>query len=90
MPFIFAGNSLSFEVGTKTAFEIPLGNVSHSTVAKNEVTLEFHQNDDAAVGLMEVRFHIPQDKNDESEKDIIAVSTTLSFFFLSLHDGSRS
>ncbi|XP_060070055.1 FACT complex subunit SSRP1-like [Ylistrum balloti] len=55
----FTGNSLNFEVDNKLAFEVPLNNVSHSTTSKSEVTLEFHQNDDAAVSLMELRFHIP-------------------------------
>ncbi|CAG2170060.1 unnamed protein product, partial [Oppiella nova] len=41
------------------AFEVPLLNVSHCTTAKNEVTLEFHHNDDAPNSLMEMRFHIP-------------------------------
>lgn len=55
----FTGNSMNFEVDNKLAFEVPLNNVSHSTTSKSEVTLEFHQNDDAAVSLMELRFHIP-------------------------------
>ncbi|XP_059482130.1 FACT complex subunit Ssrp1 isoform X2 [Neocloeon triangulifer] len=55
----FLGSQLSFDVGSLTAFEIPLNNVSQCTTGKNEVTLEYHQNDDAAVGLLEMRFHIP-------------------------------
>ncbi|RWS29668.1 structure-specific recognition protein-like protein [Leptotrombidium deliense] len=56
----FHGSVLSFDIDKhNTAFEVPLSNVSHCTTAKNEVTLEFHQNDDAAVSLMELRFHIP-------------------------------
>jgi len=57
----FNGSLLSFdqEKDKATCFEIPLTNVSHCTSAKNEVTLEFHQNDDAPVSLMEIRFHIP-------------------------------
>ena len=62
---LHVGNSLDFEVNNKMMFEIPLGNVSHSTKGKNEVALEFHQNDDAAVSLMELRFHIPGDKDVE-------------------------
>lgn len=61
------GNSLEFEVHNKEAFEIPLGNVSHVTTSKNEVTLEFHQNDDAAVSLVEMRYHIPTEQNTESD-----------------------
>lgn len=66
------GNSLGFKVDNSLAFEIPLVNVTNSTTAKNEVTIEFHQNDDAAVSLMEVRFHVPPDP--DSEKDPVAVS----------------
>ncbi|XP_070184989.1 LOW QUALITY PROTEIN: FACT complex subunit SSRP1-like [Littorina saxatilis] len=64
----FQGNSLNFEVDKNLVFDIPLTNVSHTTTSKNEVTLEFHQNDDAAVNLMELRFHIPTDaSNPESD-----------------------
>ncbi|XP_025423207.1 FACT complex subunit Ssrp1 [Sipha flava] len=55
----FNGSILSFDVGNLTAFEIPLNNVSQCTTGKNEVTLEFHQNDEAPVSLCEMRFHIP-------------------------------
>nr|CAG4636018.1 EOG090X02Z1 [Eubosmina coregoni]SVE69692.1 EOG090X02Z1 [Eubosmina coregoni] len=54
----FQGSTLSFDVGNHTAFEIPLSNVSQCTTGKNEVTLEFHQNDDAPVSLMEMRLYI--------------------------------
>uniref|UniRef100_A0A131XDI6 FACT complex subunit SSRP1 n=1 Tax=Hyalomma excavatum TaxID=257692 RepID=A0A131XDI6_9ACAR len=63
----FEGSVLSFDVDKNSAYEIPLTNVSHCTTAKNEVTLEFHQNDDAAVSLMELRFHIPTDPNSETD-----------------------
>ena len=54
----------------QTAFEVPLNNVSHCVTAKNEVTLEFHQNDDAAVSLYEMRFHVPVGPGNESvDKD---------------------
>ncbi|XP_075220675.1 structure specific recognition protein [Lycorma delicatula] len=55
----FNGSVLSFEIGSHPAFEIPLSNVSQCPTGKNEVTIEFHQNDDAPVGLLEMRFHIP-------------------------------
>ena len=55
----FNGNVLGFEVGKNDAFEIPLSYVNHCTSAKNEVTLEFSNNDDAPVNLSEIRFHIP-------------------------------
>ncbi|GAB6029829.1 hypothetical protein CHUAL_005538 [Chamberlinius hualienensis] len=61
----FTGSVLSFDVNNTSAFEIPLLNVSACPTAKNEVTLEFHQNDDAAVSLMELRFHIPTDSGGE-------------------------
>ncbi|XP_018014547.1 FACT complex subunit Ssrp1 [Hyalella azteca] len=55
----FEGSVLSFEVSNLTSFEIPLHNVSSCTTGKNEVTLEFHQPDEAPTNLMEMRFHIP-------------------------------
>ncbi|XP_050080271.1 FACT complex subunit Ssrp1 [Anopheles maculipalpis] len=55
----FKGAVLSFDVENKTSFEIPLNHVSQCNVGKNEVTVEFHRNDDAPVSLMEMRFHIP-------------------------------
>ncbi|XP_071790372.1 FACT complex subunit SSRP1-like isoform X1 [Asterias amurensis] len=60
----FNGSELAFEVDKKPAFHIPLGNVCHSTTAKNEVILEFHQNDDTEVSLMEMRFFIPPTESD--------------------------
>lgn len=55
----FKGSSLSFEVDEKPAFVVPLKDVSQATTGKNEVTLEFHQHDDAQICLMEMRFYIP-------------------------------
>lgn len=42
--------------------------MSHCTSAKNEVTLEFHQNDAAAVSLMELRFHLPTQSDGTDDK----------------------
>lgn len=63
----FKGAIMSFEVDNKAAFEIPLRDVSQATTGKNEVTIEFHRNDDAKVALMEMRFFVPayQDENAE-------------------------
>ncbi|XP_008482612.1 FACT complex subunit Ssrp1 [Diaphorina citri] len=55
----FIGNVLSFDVNNTTAFEIPLRDVSQCTTGKNEVTVEFHPNDEAAESLIEMRFYIP-------------------------------
>ncbi|KAI8783219.1 FACT complex subunit SSRP1 [Biomphalaria glabrata] len=66
----FEGNALNFKVDNMIAFDIPLTYVMNSTTAKNEVTIEFHQNDDAAVSLMEVRFHIPP--GPDTERDTVA------------------
>lgn len=55
----FEGAVLSFDVSSTPSFEVPLNNVSGCTTGKNEVTLEFHQHDDAAINLMEMRFHLP-------------------------------
>ena len=64
----FLGSELDFKVEGQTAFELPLNYVSQSTIAKNEVTLEFHQNDDAPMALMELRFHIPTDATQEKDE----------------------
>jgi hypothetical protein len=45
---------------------------------KNEVTLEFHQNDDAAVSLYEMRFHVPNamdavEETENSQEDAVVV-----------------
>ncbi|XP_044152805.1 FACT complex subunit SSRP1 isoform X1 [Bufo gargarizans] len=60
----FGGQILSFDIGEQPAFELPLSNVSQCTTGKNEVTLEFHQNDDSEVSLMEIRFYVPPTQED--------------------------
>ncbi|XP_062512467.1 FACT complex subunit SSRP1-like [Corticium candelabrum] len=61
----FNGSLMSFEVDNKLAFEIPLSDVAQSTTGKNEVSLEFHQNDEAPVSLMEMRFFVPHSNDGE-------------------------
>lgn len=68
----FSGPLLSFDINDNTAFEIPLSNVSQCATGKNEVTLEFHQNDDAEVSLMEVRFYVPPSQTDERQDPVEA------------------
>ncbi|XP_054648086.1 FACT complex subunit SSRP1a [Dunckerocampus dactyliophorus] len=68
----FSGPLLSFDVNDNTAFEIPLANVSQCATGKNEVTLEFHQNDDTEVSLMEVRFYVPPSQADERQDPVEA------------------
>ncbi|XP_043940113.1 FACT complex subunit SSRP1 [Protopterus annectens] len=63
----FGGQLLSFDIGESAAFEVPLSNVSQCTTGKNEVTLEFHQNDDAEVSLMEMRFYVPPSQEDSTD-----------------------
>lgn len=65
-----SGSQLSFEVGDNPAFEIPLSNVSQCATGKNEVTVEFHQNDDAEVSLMEVRFYVPPNAGDDGSDPV--------------------
>ncbi|KAB0339954.1 hypothetical protein FD755_024830 [Muntiacus reevesi] len=60
----FGGQLLSFDIGDQQVFEIPLSNVSQYITGKNEVTLKFHQNDDAEVSLMEVCFHMLPTQED--------------------------
>uniref|UniRef100_A0A665T3D1 FACT complex subunit SSRP1 n=1 Tax=Echeneis naucrates TaxID=173247 RepID=A0A665T3D1_ECHNA len=68
----FSGPLLSFDINDSTAFEIPLSNVSQCATGKNEVTLEFHQNDDTEVSLMEVRFYVPPSQADERQDPVEA------------------
>ena len=44
-------------------------------LGKNEVTLEFHQHDDAEVSLMEMRFYVPPntDGTDADPVKVLAV-----------------
>ena len=79
---LFVGNSLDFKVGKGVAFEVPLGNVSHSVTNKNEVTLEFHQNDDAAVSLTELRFHVPTDTTNDDNNAVEVRSIHLWIIYL--------
>ncbi|XP_076817468.1 FACT complex subunit SSRP1-like [Clavelina lepadiformis] len=64
----FQGYEMQFDVGSKLSFEIPLSNVSQCTQSKDEVALEFHQNDDSELSLMEMRFYIPPSQDDSVDK----------------------
>lgn len=64
------GPLLQFDINENTAFEIPLSNVSQCATGKNEVTLEFHQNDDTEISLMEVRFYVPPNQTDERQDPV--------------------
>ncbi|GJQ87573.1 Ssrp [Trypoxylus dichotomus] len=58
----FYGSVLGFDIDSKTCFEIPLNHVSQCITGKNEITMEFHQNDDAPISLLEMRFFIPSNE----------------------------
>ncbi|XP_060783304.1 FACT complex subunit SSRP1a [Neoarius graeffei] len=73
----FSGPLLSFDVNESPAFEIPLANVSQCTTGKNEVTVEFHQNDDAEVSLMEVRFYVPPSTGDDGTDPVEVFSQNI-------------
>ena len=55
------GDEMAFTLDDgKVAFEIPLTNVSNCVNNRNELTLEFHQNEEAnSVTMIECRFHMP-------------------------------
>ncbi|CAH2045028.1 unnamed protein product, partial [Thlaspi arvense] len=58
------GNTLTFAVGGKQAFEVSLADVSQTQIqGKNDVVLEFHVDDTAGANekdsLMEISFHVP-------------------------------
>ncbi|KHJ49370.1 structure-specific recognition protein [Trichuris suis] len=61
----FLGSNLEFEHEDQLIFDIPLNSVSNCLAAKNELTLEFHQNDECPVSLMEIRFHVPSDATED-------------------------
>ena len=63
----FQGPLLRFMADKKPAFEITLNDVSNVTTGKNEVTLQFHQNDSAPVSMMEMRLHIPAVNDGEED-----------------------
>ncbi len=64
----------------KQAFEVPLKNVSNSNKGKNEITLQFHQADDARVSLMEIRFYVPPNDGEGDAVEVITQSNSrLSF-----------
>lgn len=67
----FQGPLLRFMADKKPAFELTLNDVSNVTTGKNEVTLQFHQNDSAPVSLMEMRLHIPA--STEGDEDNLQV-----------------
>ncbi|KAF5904952.1 FACT complex subunit SSRP1-like, partial [Clarias magur] len=73
----FSGPLLSFDINESPAFEIPLASVSQCTTGKNEVTVEFHQNDDAEVSLMEVRFYVPPTTGDDGTDPVEVFSQNI-------------
>ncbi|KAK6298474.1 FACT complex subunit SSRP1 isoform X2 [Coregonus clupeaformis] len=73
----FSGPLLSFDVNDSSVFEIPLASVSQCATGKNEVMLEFHQNDDAEVSLMEVRFYVPPGPVDEGADPVEAFAANV-------------
>ncbi|CAJ0598439.1 unnamed protein product [Cylicocyclus nassatus] len=64
------GQSVEFTLDNKPVFEVPLSNVANCVGNKNEATLEFHQNDDCPTSLIEMRFHMPADVDDEESDPV--------------------
>lgn len=68
----FEGEALSFNIdGSGTAFEIPLTAVSDCTSTKNEVILSFHHNDDATVGMTDMRLYMPSGGGEDAVKTFV-------------------
>lgn len=68
----FEGEALGFNIdGSGLAFEIPLNAVSDCTSSKNEVILSFHHNDDAAVGMTDMRLYMPPGSGEEAIKAFV-------------------
>lgn len=80
------GNVLEFSVASKSAFEIPLSDVSNSVVStKNEITLELQQNEKNKKldSLVEIRFYIP-DNEENNEEDSAKVHKILKIYRISM------
>ncbi|KAK5986077.1 FACT complex subunit SSRP1 [Trichostrongylus colubriformis] len=77
------GQSVEFTLDNKPVFEVPLSNVANCVGNKSEATLEFHQNDDCPTSLIEMRFHMPADVDDE-ESDPVEVCKVIDW--QQLHD----
>ena len=75
-PLSLAGSLMSFKVDGRTAFEIPLQEVSQVTSGKNEVTLEFHQGETTPVSLLEMRFYVPPNTGEEGPDPVQVAMTT--------------
>lgn len=68
----FDGEALSFNIDKSgTAFEIPLNAVSDCTSNKNEVILSFHHNDDATVGMTDMRLYMPPGSGEDAIKSFV-------------------
>ena len=70
----FEGNELVFQVGTRSAFEVPLGKVNNTNlVGKTEVAVEFaldkegKKEYDFGDELVEMRFYVPGMKEKDKE-----------------------
>lgn len=66
----FEGEQMYFEQEGKQAYTLPLKNISNTAVSKNEAVLQFNQNEDAAVSLMEIRFHVPSTVAIDGSDDV--------------------
>jgi hypothetical protein len=55
----------------------------HSNKGKNEITLQFHQADDAKVSLMEIRFYVPPGDVDGDAVEVIIQSKSNKDFYSS-------
>lgn len=75
----FQGETMIFEQEGKPAFDIPLKNISNTSVTKNEAVLQFNQNDDASVNLMEIRFHVPTSAAFGSDNDNTEIEPAQDF-----------
>ncbi|PIC50080.1 hypothetical protein B9Z55_001126 [Caenorhabditis nigoni] len=63
------GKNVEFSWENNPIFEIPCTNVSQCVANKNEAVLEFHQNENNPISLMEMRFHMPVDPENEDDID---------------------
>ncbi|KAI1718960.1 hypothetical protein DdX_06075 [Ditylenchus destructor] len=66
----FEDQKMKFEVDKQPNFEVPLTSVIRCDVTEHEVMLEFNtDNDEGAVELTEMRFHIPRDPDHTGDSN---------------------
>ena len=72
--FAISEEQLSFRVSDKPCFALPFGDIANASITKDEVTIEFHQDDTAKEAakrdmVCELRFFVPNTSATKDGKD---------------------